>query len=121
MIEEALLKSNYIGKDGFYWWIGQVANQNSWKSKSQFSEEKGSDGKVWAARCKVRIVGHHTFDGNVLPDDDLPWAQIMMDPAFGSGQGGMGATINLKGGETCFGFFIDGDDAQQPVIMELRI
>ena len=119
MIEEALLKSNYIGKDGFYWWIGQVANQNSWKSKSQFSEEKGSDGKVWAARCKVRIVGHHTFDGNVLPDDDLPWAQIMMDPAFGSGQGGMGATINLKGGETCFGFFIDGDDAQQPVIMGL--
>ena len=119
MIEEALLKSNYIGKDGFHWWIGQVANQNSWKSKSQFSEEKGSDGKVWAARCKVRIVGHHTFDGNVLPDDDLPWAQIMMDPAFGSGQGGMGATINLKGGETCFGFFIDGDDAQQPVVIGL--
>ena len=119
MIEESLLKSNYIGKDGFYWWIGQVANQNSWKSKSQFSEEKGSDGQVWAARCKVRIVGHHTFDGNVLPDNDLPWAQIMMDPAFGSGQGGMGATINLKGGETCFGFFIDGDDAQQPVIMGL--
>lgn len=119
MIEEALLKSNYIGKDGFHWWIGQVANQNSWKDKSQFSEEKGSDGKVWAARCKVRIVGHHTFDGNVLPDDDLPWAQIMMDPAFGSSQGGMGATINLKGGETCFGFFIDGDDAQQPVVIGL--
>jgi hypothetical protein len=119
MIEEALLKSNYIGKDGFNWWIGQVANQNSWKDKSQFSEEKGSDGKVWAARCKVRIIGNHTFDGNILPDDDLPWAQIMLDPAFGSGQGGMGATINLKGGETCFGFFIDGDDAQQPVIMGL--
>jgi hypothetical protein len=119
MIEEALLKSNYIGKDGFYWWIGQVANQNSWKCKSKFSEEKGSDGKVWAARCKVRIVGHHTFDGNVLPDEDLPWAQIMMDPAFGSSQGGMGATINLKGGETCFGFFIDGDDAQQPVVIGL--
>ena len=119
MIEEALLKSNYIGKDGFHWWIGQVAHRNSWKDKSQFSEEKGSDGKVWAARCKVRIVGHHTFDGNILPDEDLPWAQIMMDPAFGSSQGGMGATINLKGGETCFGFFIDGDDAQQPVVIGL--
>lgn len=119
MIEEALLKSNYIGKDGFHWWIGQVAHRNSWKDKSQFSEEKGSDGKVWAARCKVRIVGHHAFDGNILPDEDLPWAQIMMDPTFGSSQGGMGATINLKGGETCFGFFIDGDDAQQPVVMGL--
>jgi len=25
MIEESLLKSNFIGRDGFRWWIGQVA------------------------------------------------------------------------------------------------
>lgn len=114
MIEEALLKSNYIGKDGFSWWIGQVAKKSTWEKGSQFSN-KGD----WAARCKVRIVGHHTFDGNVLADDDLPWAQIMLDPSFGSAQGGIGGTINLKGGETCFGFFLDGDDGQQPVIIGL--
>ena len=119
MIEEALLKSNYIGKDGFTWWIGQVAQKNSWKDKSQFAKEKGSDGEVWAARCKVRIVGYHPFDGNILADDDLPWAQIMLDPSFGSAQGGVGGTVNLKGGETCFGFFLDGDDAQQPVVIGL--
>jgi hypothetical protein len=119
MIEEALLKSNYIGKDGFTWWIGQVAQKNSWKDKSQFAKEKGSDGEVWSARCKVRIVGYHPFDGNILADEDLPWAQIMLDPSFGSSQGGVGGTINLKGGETCFGFFLDGDDAQQPVVIGL--
>lgn len=119
MIEEALLKSNYIGKDGFSWWLGQVAQKNCWKDKSSFAEEKGSKGDIWAARCKVRIVGHHTFDGNILADEDLPWAQIMLDPSFGSVQGGVGGTINLKGGETCFGFFLDGDDGQQPVVVGL--
>ena len=119
MIEEALLKSNYIGKDGFTWWIGQVAQKNSWKDKSQFAKEKGSDGEVWPARCKVRVVGYHPFDGNILADEDLPWAQIMLDPSFGSAQGGVGGTVNLKGGETCFGFFLDGDDAQQPVVIGL--
>lgn len=114
MIEEALLKSNYIGKDGFSWWIGQVAKKSTWEKGSQFCNQGD-----WAARCKVRIVGHHTFDGNVLADDDLPWAQIMLDPSFGSAQGGIGGTINLKGGETCFGFFLDGDDGQQPVIIGL--
>jgi hypothetical protein len=114
MIEEALLKSNYIGKDGFSWWIGQVAKKSSWEKGSQFSN-KGD----WAARCKVRIVGYHTFDGNILPDEDLPWAQIMLDPSFGSAQGGIGGTIHLTGGETCFGFFLDGDDGQQPVVIGL--
>ena len=114
MIEEALLKSNYIGKDGFSWWIGMVAKKDTWEKGSQFSNQGD-----WAARCKVRIVGYHSFDGDILADDDLPWAQIMLDPSFGSIQGGIGGTINLKGGETCFGFFLDGDDAQQPVVIGL--
>ena len=114
MIEEALLKSNYIGKDGFSWWIGQVAKKDTWEKGSQFSNQGD-----WAARCKVRIVGYHSFDGDVLADEDLPWAQIMLDPSFGSAQGGIGGTINLKGGETCFGFFLDSDDGQQPVVIGL--
>jgi hypothetical protein len=114
MIEESLLKSNYIGKDGFNWWIGQIAKKTSWDKGSKFSN-KGD----WAARCKVRIIGYHSFDGNILADEDLPWAQVMLDPSFGSAQGGIGGTIDLKGGETCIGFFLDGDDAQQPVIIGL--
>ena len=114
MIEESLLKSNYIGKDGFTWWIGQVAHKSVWGDKSEISILGN-----WGARCKVRIIGYHSFDGNVLPDNDLPWAQIMLDPSFGSAQGGIGGTLHLRGGETCFGFFLDGDDGQQPVIVGL--
>lgn len=118
MIEESLLKSNYIGKDGFIWWIGQVAHPESWRTEKSDVSDKDIDEK-WGYRCKVRIIGYHTFDGNVLPDSDLPWAHIMLDPAFGSGQGGLGKRHNIVGGETAFGFFLDGEDAQQPVIVGL--
>ena len=113
MIEESVLKSNYIGKDGFNWWIGQVAHSKYWKKAADYFNGD------WNYRCKVRIIGYHPFSGSVLSDEDLPWAQVMIDPAFGSGQGGTGKTLDLKGGETCFGFFMDGDDAQQPVVIGL--
>lgn len=114
MIEESLLKSNYAGKDGFIWWVGQVASPESWKNEKARVDTEGS----WAFRCKVRIIGYHTFDGNVLPDDDLPWAHILTSGAEGSpGQGGFGKTPNLMGGESVLGFFLDGEEAQQPVVV----
>jgi len=120
MIEESLLKSNFIGKDGFIWWIGQVADPSVWRNeKSDFANKKGdSSQESWAYRCKVRIVGYHSFSRNELPDSDLPWAHILTSAAEGSpGQGGFGKTHSLIGGESVFGFFLDGDEAQQPVIM----
>lgn len=114
MIEESLLKSNYAGKDGFSWWIGQVASKSSWDTNSRVGLKD-----TWGSRCKVRIVGSHTFDPTILPDDDLPWAQVIMDPTVGNGIGGLGSTIDLKGGESCFGFFLDGNDGQQPVVVGL--
>lgn len=114
MIEESLLKSNYAGKDGFIWWVGQVAGPESWKNEKARIDTEGS----WAFRCKVRIIGYHTFDGNVLPDEDLPWAHILTSAADGSpGQGGFGKTPNLMGGESVLGFFMDGEEAQQPVVV----
>jgi hypothetical protein len=121
MIEESLLKSNFIGKDGFVWWIGQVAPASVWrneKSKPDAGEnKKGAGSPSWAYRCKVRIIGYHTFDGGVLPDDELPWAHVSVGAETGSAQGSVGQTMRLTGGETVFGFFIDGDDAQQPVVV----
>ena len=29
MLEDSLLKSNFIGRDGFRWWIGQVASEEA--------------------------------------------------------------------------------------------
>lgn len=121
MIEESLFKVNQIGKDGFIWWLGQVAPYKSWKCDSSIENYQNSNkaSKNWPERCKVRIIGYHSFRKSELADTELPWAHVLMDPAFGSGQGGEGMTHNLTGGETCFGFFLDGDDAQQPVIVGL--
>ena len=126
MIEESLLKSNFLGRDGFIWWIGQVAPASVWrneKSKIDAGENKRDDdgnpkiGDSWAYRCKVRIVGYHTFDGTILPDIDLPWAHVSMTPENGSAQGSVGKSLMLTGGETVYGFFLDGEDAQQPIIV----
>ena len=114
MITEQLLKSNFSGKDGFSWWIGRVAHPKYWKLKNLANTAAGSSDH----RVKVRIIGYHPWD-DTLPENDLPWAQVMMDPVAGSGQGSMGDTLNLAGGETAIGFFSDGEEAQQPVIIGL--
>ena len=38
---------------------------------------------------------------------------------LGDGTGGRGETMALVGGETAIGFFLDGEEAQQPVVMGL--
>ena len=110
-------KVNSIGKDGFVWWIGQVAPPQSWRDVNANIRNSGAK----PARVKVRIVGYHPFDpeGNILPDDDLPWAEVLADPYSGSGQGGLSESLTLVGGERVLGFFLDGEDAQQPVVMGL--
>ena len=115
MIDEAFIKSNFLGRDGFIWWIGQVADPSVWRNeKVNIDNEDGA----WAYRCKVRIIGYHSFDRNQLDDKDLPWAHILTSAADGApGQGGFGKTPLLIGGESVVGFFLDGEEAQQPVIM----
>ena len=114
MIEESLLKSNYIGKDGFVWWIGRVADAKVWKGINLENSFNGDQ----AFRCKVRIIGHHPFD-NTIKENDLPWAVCLMEATGGNGMGGQSKTFQMEGGETCVGFFMDGEDGQQPVIIGL--
>ena len=116
MIEESLLKSNFIGKDGFVWWIGQVAPPSVWRT--QASSVFGDAKESWGYRCKVRIIGYHSFDPNKLPDDKLPWAHVLTSASDGApGQGSFGKTSQLVGGESVLGFFLDGEEGQQPVIV----
>jgi hypothetical protein len=124
MIEESLLKSNFIGKDGFTWWIGQVADPKVWRnenSRIDGKKEKAgepNDEESWGYRCKVRIIGYHSFDRNELSDENLPWAHILTSASDGApAQGGFGKLPLLIGGESVLGFFLDGEDAQQPVVM----
>ena len=114
MFDQTLLKTDFVGRDGFIWWFGRIANKKYWKEDNVVMGATGN----FAQRVKVRIVGYHPFN-NALKEEDLPWATVMMDPMTGNGQGGMGDTLAVVGGETCIGFFLDGEEAQQPVIMGL--
>ena len=39
----------------------------------------------WSWRYKVRIFDKHTEDKVVLPDEELPWAQVLLPVTAGSG------------------------------------
>ena len=112
MLDSSLLKTNFVGRDGFVWWIGRVAPKEVWRNESTDDEEG------WAYRCKVRIIGYHTFDDTEagILDEDLPWAHVLVDASKGAGQGALGSSTMMLGGETVFGFFLDGEEGQQPVI-----
>ena len=109
MIEEQLLKTNFIGRDGFRWWVGQVAQQ-----KTQGVQVNGGG---WGNRFKVRILGYHPYSEVDLPDEDLPWAQVLLGVSDGSGAANRSKTVRLSPSDTVFGFFLDGKDQQVPIIM----
>ena len=117
MIEQGLFKRHFVGRDGFIWWIGQVAPEESWdKNAPPQPQDDTTSIAGFAERCKVRIMGYHTADPGELPDDDLPWASQMYPVTAGGGSGSWESS-ELKGGAFVFGFFLDGEDAQVPVIM----
>ena len=115
MIDEALLKTNFVGKDGFRWWVGQVAPSAS--QGEQLAPTKNKDVKNWGNRLKVRIMGYHPFAKTDLADEDLPWANVMLPSTSGTGGANFAASVALRPGDVVIGFFLDGETAQQPVIL----
>lgn len=111
MIDESILKSNFIGRDGFRWWIGQIPPIEAQKTQA--------NGGGWGNRTKVRILGYHPYSTAELPNDELPWAQVLMPPTSGSGAANYAVNPKLRPGDTVLGFFLDGDNAQIPVIIGL--
>ena len=111
MLEEAFLKTNFVGRDGFRWWIGQVAPVAAWKDQA--------DGAGWGNRCKVRIMGYHPYSELELPNEQLPWAQVLLGVSDGSGAANRARSPKLSQGDTVLGFFLDGDDAQLPCVIGL--
>ena len=117
MFEQGLVKTHFLGKDGFIWWIGQIVDSTKWAGNlpstptDTTEEQKGFD-----FRYKVRIMGYHTAVPGDLSDDDLPWASVMLPVTAGT-SGGTRTTPKLRQGNFVYGFFLDGEDAQQPIIM----
>ena len=104
------LKQNFVGRDGFVWWIGQIAPEDVW------IENFGTNDKAWGQRYKVRIMGYHPYSTAELKDEDLPWAQVLTS-AGNSGSQNTAETVRLAQGDVVVGFFLDGQNAQVPMIM----
>ena len=112
-----LNKANFLGRDGFSWWIGQVADLKSSTADEVQLQANESGGPLYYHRVKVRIMGNHIGDGNQLEDKNLPWAHVMIPSGESNGTLGNGKSHQYKGGETVIGFYLDDDSGQQPVII----
>ena len=118
MIEQGLFKRHFVGRDGFIWWIGQVVSEEKWSGNLPgYRTSTTEDHRGFGERYKVRIMGYHTANKKELTDEQLPWASVMYPVTSGSGGAGTWSNAALRQGSFVFGFFIDGEDAQQPVIM----
>ena len=109
MIQESLLKTNFLGRDGFRWWIGTIPSESVHSGQI--------NGAGWGNRFKVRIMGYHPYNIVELPDEDLPWAQCLLPTTSGTGAGNNSTTVKISPGDVVFGFFLDTDNAQTPVIV----
>jgi len=67
-------------------------------------------------RVKVRIQGIHTEDTTLIPNSDLPWAQVAI-PVTEGGSSGIGANSSIKPRAQVFGFFLDGKNSQLPLVI----
>jgi hypothetical protein len=91
-----------FNKDGLVWWIGVVEDRMD---------------PLEFGRCRVRIFGYHTENLEILPTEDLPWA-IPLQPITSAATSGVGATpVGIVEGSWVVGWFIDGADMQQPLII----
>ena len=109
MLQDSFFKTNFIGQDGFTWWVGKIAPIES--------QGKQVTGDGWGNRFKVRIIGYHPRGKSELKDADLPWAIALLPATAGTGAANKGQSVKYRPGDSVIGFFIDGNNAQVPVIM----
>ena len=71
-------------------------------------------------RVKVRVFGVYDSkdkqNKNVIADNDLPWAQIVVPVTTGIHEG-KGQNLGLLVGTQVFGMFLDGQNSQLPMVI----
>ena len=93
---------DYLGKNNFVWFNGVV-------------EDRQDPQKL--GRLRVRCIGIHTQDKDILPTSDLPWSQLI-HPITSSGISGLGSSPGfIVEGTWVFGYFRDGYAMQEPMVI----
>ena len=95
---------SYFGKDTYVPFIGQVEDVDDPKR---------------SGRVKVRCLGWHPAEKtgeNGLQTEDLPWARTLM-PTTHAQQMRVGGKHGLMPGSMVTGFFLDGFDANDPIVI----
>ena len=97
-----MYNENYMGLNGLLWFVGVVEDRND---------------PLKSGRVRVRILGSHSANRNILPTADLPWCSVML-PITASGISGIGqSAVGLLEGSWVVGYFRDGSLKQEPFIM----
>lgn len=101
-MSQFLEESNFMGLEGYKWWIGVV-------------EDRRDPMKL--GRVRVRILAWHTEDKQQIPTCELHWAYFQQSPNSAA-MNGIGQSPNGPvEGTWCQGYFRDSDSAQEPVIV----
>ena len=127
--------ADFIGKDGFNWFVGQVENDGAGHFASDLAKNLAASaantltnftalgifGKTnidwdWTNKVKVRIMGYHSPSKAELPTEELPWALVMM-PVTHPQRSGIGSLHQLQINSWVIGFFMDGGNAQVPIVI----
>jgi len=93
-------ETEYYG-DQIRWFIGTVVDVND---------------PLKLDRVKVRVYGIHTSNTVDIPNEDLPWANVLI-PVTEGGTSGIGANSQIKNRAQVFGIFLDGKDSQCPLVI----
>lgn len=87
---------DFAGVGNFVWWIGRVVDRLD-------PETLG--------RVRVRCLGWHSDDNELVPYDTLPWAHVVYESSP------VPKIDPPRIGDWVFGFFADGTEAQQPYVV----
>jgi len=86
----------------FVWWQGVVEDRQD---------------PLQLGRCRVRILGFHPQERSAVEVEQLPWAYPLQDITSAAMSGIGHAPVGPVEGTWVMGFFRDGEDAQQPIMM----
>lgn len=92
------MTTQQLGQEGFRWFLGIVEDVND---------------PLKLGRVKARVVNEHDQD---VETTDIDWAHVLM-PNTSACVDGVGDSPNLAVGSRVLGFYMDGEEKQNPMIL----